>query len=58
MVNASEVPQIKHPSKSVMQSIVYKLKSVGALEMKFVAPTPEQIASTPGHFLKVPGELC
>ena len=26
--------------------------------MKFVAPTPERIATTPGHFLKVPGELC
>ncbi len=38
--------------------VVYDLKSVGALEMKFVAPISEQIATTTMHFLKVPGELC
>ncbi len=38
--------------------IVYRLKSVGALEMKLVAPIPEQIATTTMHFLKVPAELC
>ena len=38
--------------------VVYRLKSVGALEMKFVAPMPEQIATTTLHFLKVQGELC
>ncbi len=38
--------------------IVYDLKSVGALEIEFVAPIPEQIATTTMHFLKVPGELC
>ncbi len=43
-------------SKSV--HLVYDLKSVGALEIKFVAPIPEQIATTTMHFLKVPGELC
>ncbi len=38
--------------------IVYDLKSVGALEMKFLAPIPEQIATTTMHFPKVPVELC
>ncbi len=38
--------------------LVYDLNSVGALEIKFVAPIPEQIATTTIHFLKVPGELC
>ncbi len=37
--------------------IVYDLKSVGALEIKFVAPIPEQIATTTMHFPEVPGEL-
>ncbi len=32
--------------------IVYRLKSGGALEMKFVASVPEQIATTTMHFLK------
>ncbi len=32
--------------------IVYDLKSVGALEKKFVSPIPEQIATTTMHFLK------
>ena len=32
--------------------IVYDLKSVGTLEIKFVAPIPEQIATTTMHFLK------
>ena len=41
-----------------MHGIVYRLKSVGALEMKFVAPMAEQIATTTMHILKVPGELC
>ncbi len=35
-----------------------RLKSVGALEMKFVALIPEQIATTTMHFLNVPGEAC
>ena len=34
------------------------MKSVGALEIEFVAPIPEQIAATTMHFPKVPGELC
>ncbi len=38
--------------------LVYWLKSIGALEMKFVAPMPEQIATTTMRFLKVTGELC
>ncbi len=38
--------------------IVYDLKSVGALEIKFIAPIPEQIATTTMHFPKVLGELC
>ena len=29
------------------REVVYELKSVGHLEMKFVAPIPEQIATTP-----------
>ena len=36
--------------------VVYRLKSVGALEMKFIAPMPEQIATTTMHFLKVNGK--
>ena len=38
--------------------IVYDLKSVVALEIKFVAPIPEQITTTIMLFLEVPGELC
>ena len=38
--------------------LVYDLKSIGALEIKFVAPIPEQIATTTMHFPNVPGELC
>ena len=38
--------------------LVYDLKSVGALEIKVLAPIPEQIATTTMDFLKVPGELC
>ncbi len=41
----------------ILPLVVYDLKSVGALEIKFVAPTPEQIATTTMHFLKDPGEL-
>ena len=36
-------------------TIVYRLKSVEAIKMKFVAPMPEQIATTTIHFLKVSG---
>ena len=35
--------------------IVYDLRCVGALEIKFVAPIPEQIATITMHFLKVVG---
>ncbi len=38
--------------------IVYRLKSVEAIKMKFVAPMPEQIATTTIHFPKVSGKLC
>ena len=38
--------------------LVYRLKSVEAIKMKFVAPMPEQIATTTIHFLKVSGKLC
>ena len=41
-----------------MLFIVIDLKSVEALKMKFVAPMPEQIATTTTQSLKVPGELC
>ena len=33
--------------------VVYRLKSVGALEFEFVAPIPEQIATTTVYFSKV-----
>ena len=42
--------------KFIICNIVFRLKSVGALEM-FVAPMPEQIATTTMHFVEVPGEL-
>ncbi len=38
--------------------LVYRLKSVEAIKMKFVAPMPEQISTTTIHFLKVSGKLC
>ncbi len=33
--------------------IICRLKSVGAIKMKFVAPMPEQIATTTIQFLKI-----
>ena len=36
--------------------LVYQLKSVKALEIEFVAPIPEQIATTTMHLSKVSGE--
>ncbi len=36
-----------------MPFIVYRLKSVGALKMKFVAPMPEQINTPTMHFSEV-----
>ena len=36
--------------------VVCRLKSVGALEIEFVAPIPEQIVTTTMHFSKVSGE--
>ncbi len=46
MINITKIP------------LVYRLKSVEAIKMKFVAPMPEQIATTTIHFLKVSGKLC
>ncbi len=34
-------------------TLVYRLKSVGALKMKFVAPMPEQIITPTMHFSEV-----
>ncbi len=37
------------------RNIVYRLKSIGALEIEFAAPIPEQITTTTMHFSKVSG---
>ena len=37
----------------LVRLLVYDLKSVGVLEIEFVAPNPEQIATTTMHFSKV-----
>ena len=49
---------VYQPKNWSLLHLVYDLKSVGALEIKFVAPIPKQIATTTMHFPKVPGELC
>ncbi len=55
-VNFTQILPNETSGKGIL--FVYRLKSVGALEMEFVAPIPEQIATTTTHYLKVPGELC
>ncbi len=44
-------------SSKLLTIVAYRLKSVEAIKMKFVAPMPEQIATTTVHFLKVSGKL-
>ena len=41
-----------NPDLDLPAIVVYRLKSVEAIKMKFVAPMPEQIATTTIHFLK------
>ncbi len=45
-----------YPSIYCSFPLVYRLKSVEALEIDFVAPIPEQIATTTMHFFKASGE--
>ncbi len=46
------------PCYDIVISLVYDLKSVGALKIGFVAPTPEQNGTSTMHFSNVSGEPC
>ncbi len=46
---------LKSTLTAIFRYIVYRLKYVGALEIEFVAPILEQIATTTMHFFNVSG---
>ncbi len=48
---------ILHANQNGKHSFVYRLKSVGALKIKFVAPMPEQITTPTMHFSEVSRDL-
>ncbi len=43
---------------TICAMLVFRCNSVEPIKMKFVAPMPEQVATTTMQFIKIPGKLC